>query len=76
MADLRRRVNPDMGSYWRNVLRPALAALIMLAICIIPQMLLLSDALLRFFTVGLTTLAIMLFMLRGEVLYLLKRGRL
>ena len=76
MADLRRRVNPDMGSYWKNVLRPALAALIMLAICILPQMLLLPDALLRFFTVGLTTLAIMLFMLRGEVLYLLKRGRL
>lgn len=75
IADLRRKVKPDMGSYWRNVIRPALVALLLLALFITPQMLLLQDNLLRFITVGFTTVAIMLLMLRGEIAYLLRRNR-
>ena len=53
-SDVRRKVNLDMGRYFRNVLRPAAILVTALALCILPEVLFIQEGVLRFFVVGFT----------------------
>ena len=57
-CDLRSKISLDMGSYFRNVLRPVLVLVSSLAVCTIPQVIFVQEGVARFFAVGFTTVIV------------------
>jgi hypothetical protein len=57
-CDLRSKISLDMGSYFRNVLRPVLVLVFSLAVCTIPQVIFVQEGVARFFAVGFTTVIV------------------
>lgn len=53
-TDVIRKIAMDMGSYFRNVLRPILLLVSALAVCTVPEILFIQEGMLRFFVVGFT----------------------
>ncbi len=57
-ADVRSKITLDMGSYFRNVLRPILLLVLVLAVCTVPEVLFIQEGVLRFFVVGFTDVVV------------------
>ena len=53
-TDVRRKIALDMGSYFKNVLRPVLLLVSAIALCTLPEVVFMQEGVLRFFVVGFT----------------------